>query len=156
MVGRRCNFGNFFVDSVKSIRGLTASLRRVTRGRGRTIYGSIGTNLSVRVCSTSSTHFMHPLMRLIERGGMSPQHVSSTIEEVLGVGFRLKLFRGHCMSPRRSDCNDGRGGTLTLRTTERTVILLGGSQRVLPLSEAGCGGVLIAKPGTSGRDVLNS
>lgn len=84
------------------------------------------------------------------------RQVSRTYQGVLRTGFHLNLFRGTVIR-RGGDLGAlfKTRGSATLRVTRRSVILLGG-RNVLPISISGCGGVLIAKPGTSDSTVLKS
>lgn len=130
------------------------SLRHATISGGSTFCRSMSTKVSVRV---RKPRFCRGIVRLIGRKGLARTEVSRSYQGVLCTGFQLKLFRGPFASRGRLREMLFGGGrrTATLRTTHGSIMLLAGSN-VLPLSRTGCGGMFMAKVGTSGRAVLKS
>lgn len=129
--------------------------RNATTSVGRTILRTMRTKLGIHYAFHSPSSCMLPLHRLVTRKTVDVRAVSRHIHSVLHMGFVMNLFSTPCRaSLERTSMRIGdvRGRTITLRTSHRSIILLGGASYLLPLSGRAVGAVDIYKPGTSSTD----
>lgn len=128
--------------------------RKATTSVGRSILRDMLTKLGVHYAFHSPSSCILPLHRLVTRKTVPVSAVSSQIHSVLHIGFLIKLFSRPCrVSLGRASGRMGytRGRLMTLRTSGRSLILLGGRSTILPLSMGGVSGVTMYNPGTSRR-----
>lgn len=137
------------MSSDRTIRFLRAG-RHVAPARRRVTTRMMGTKLGVHAGFAPPRSFVLPLHHTVDRKGVSLRALSRHMNRVLHIGFVLKLFSGPCPNSSHRPRAMMRGTTrrrMSVGTTLRSVILLGGRGRVLPLS-GDLGGVTIVNPGT--------
>lgn len=128
--------------------------RKATGSVGRTIHRDIRTKLGIHYAFHSPSSCMLPLERLMGRKKLDRRMVGSHMHSVLEIGFLINLFSAPCrasLGKTSRRIRGGRGRRITLRTSHRSVMLLGGRGGILPLSPSGVQGVTIYNPGTSRR-----
>lgn len=126
--------------------------RNATGSVGRTIHRDIRTKLGIHYAFHSPSSCMLPLQRLMRRNKLDRRVVGSHMHSVLQMGFLIKLFSAPCrasLGKTSRRMRGRRGRVMTLRTSHRSVMLLGGSGGTLPLSMTSVEGVTIYNPGTS-------
>lgn len=124
----------------------------MTRSCSRTMQRILRTKLGIHARFAPPTSFVLPVHHLLTRGGVSVTAVSGHMDRILTIGFHLKLFSTPCQSgPGRTSRITNTSGRSRFmgRVRHRSLILLGGSKRLLPLGGGRVGGMLIAKPLTS-------
>lgn len=126
--------------------------RGATGSVGRTIHRDMRTKLGMHYAFHSPRSCMLPLHRLVRRKKLDVRAVSGQMESVLHIGFLANLFSAPCragLTLTSGRIGDGTRRRITLRTSHRKLILLGGTGGLLPLSGSRVGHVTMYNPGTS-------